>query len=255
VNYAFTNGTNNLLQLRSGGTEVIAEARSGRNMTINLGQNNDNNSAATLTRASGATVNLVAWSNGSGTPLINLNFNTATTALQKGGAIPWATFGTVPRTAVDFAYNVAGTGSTAINSFSGIRTAAELENQPGNWGLGMNVSESGLGFSGTLALDHEISTLRFDTATPSEVAIGTGRTLSLSGGIGVAGGILVSSNTGSANKAITGGSLSGYSLGYAGDTTENGNVINNVSSTSGLRVGMPVSGNGIPAGTVVAGFT
>ncbi len=254
VNYATTSAANNVLQLRAGGTELIAQSR-GQNMTVNLGHNNANNGNATLTRASGATLNFVTWNTGGGVPLFNLNFNASTTALQKGMAIPWATFGTAPRTAVDFAYNVVGAAATAVTSFTDQRAAGDYENSPNNWTAGMNVSETGPGFSGTLTTSQEISTLRFDSASATQVVIGSGRTLSLSGGIGVAGGILVSSNTGSANKAITGGSLTGYSVSYTGNTVSSGNVISNVSSTTGLRVGMPVSGDGIPAGTVITALT
>lgn len=210
VNYAIASTsttTNNVLQLRLGGSEVIAEARSGRNMTVNFGNSNTNNGNATLTRAVGSTLNFVAWNNGGGTPLINLNFNAATTAVQKGTAIPWATFGSTPRTADDFAYNTPGAASTAITAFTGQRPAGDYQNAPSAWTAGMNVSENGTGFSGALAASIGISTLRFDSATASQVQINPGQTLTLAGAGNTAGGILVSSNTGSANKAITGGSL------------------------------------------------
>lgn len=207
VNYATTSAANNVLQLRTGGTEVIAEARNGRNMTINLGNNNANNNVANLTRTPGATLNFVAWNNGGGTPLINLNFNAATTVLQKGTAIPWATFGSTPRTADDFAYNAPGTAATAVSSFTSQRPASHLQNAPSAWTAGMNVSETGAGFSGVLAANVGISTLRFDSAAASQVQINPGQTLNLTGAGNAAGGILVSSNTGSANKAISGGSL------------------------------------------------
>lgn len=207
VNYATTSAANNVLQLRTGGTEVIAEARGGRNMTLNLGNNNANNSNANLTRAAGSTLNFVPWNNGGGTPLINLNINTATTVLTRGTAIPWATFGTAPRTADDFAYHAPGTAATAISSFAGQRSAGHYQNSPAAWTAGMNVSETGAGFSGALASNVTISTLRFDTVTASQVQINSGRTLDVNGDGSVAGGILVSSNTGSANKVISGGSL------------------------------------------------
>ena len=207
VNYATTSAVNNVLQLRTGGSEIIAEARSSRNMTINLGNNNANNNVANLTRTPGATLNFVAWNNGGGTPLINLNFNAATTVLQKGTAIPWATFGTTPRTADDFAYNAPGAAATAVSSFTSQRPGSHVQNTPSAWTAGMNVSETGAGFTGALAASIGISTLRFDSAAASQVQINPGQTLNLSGAGNAAGGILVSSNTGSANKAITGGSL------------------------------------------------
>ena len=71
----------------------------------------------------------------------------------------------------------------------------------------MNVSENGAGFTGSLAASVGISTLRFDSAAASQVQINAGQTLTLNGAGNAAGGILVSSNTGTANKAITGGSL------------------------------------------------
>lgn len=323
-NYGMTNAANNVFQLRSGGTEVIAESR-GQDLLVTLGNVHANNGNATLTRAAGAVLNLVTTVNGGGVPSISLNFNQVSTALARGGAIPWLTYGTQPRKAEDFGMIegiadfqfratrassspnltnvdppgalrvgmvITGTGyaantvviavptpttatlsvnATAAGTDSAMasygvvellaRETGEFENSPNNWTLDMNVSETGAGYSGTLTADATISTLRFNSSSSSQVLIGEGRTLSLSGGVGgsgLTGGILVSSNTGAANKAIAGGDLTGYSTTYTGTTTGSGsgaNVITNVSSTAGLRVGMPVSGPGIPAGAFITALS
>lgn len=205
ANYATTSAVNNVLQLRSGGTEVIAESR-GQDMTLNLGNNNANASTANLTRDIGAAINFVLFQNGGGNPTINLNFNDSTTALTRGDIIPWATFSTTSRVAEDFAINIAGTGATSVASFGGFRPASHIQNSISSWGTGMNVSETGTGFTGSLAVNREISTIRFNTSTTSQVSLNSGITLNLSS-VGVAGAILVSSNTGTANKTISGGTL------------------------------------------------
>ena len=270
-NYAMTNAANNVLQLRTGGTEVIAESR-GQDLVVSLGNAHANNGNANLTRAVGATLNLVSLVNGGGSPLISLNFNSAVNALTLGDAIPWATYGTQPRQASDFGMiedvpsftfratrNTGSNNITAVNPAGSLRVgmlitgtgyaantvvvavpnattatlsvrptasasnaeatanygvvqplvrdAGEFQNSPAAWTAGMNVSETGGGFSGALAANVSIGTLRFDSVAASQVQINSGRTLTLSGGTNIAGGILVSSSTGSANKAISGGSL------------------------------------------------
>ncbi len=270
ANLAVTNAANSVLQLQLGATEVIAEGRGGQHMQISLG---NMQGAGTLTRALGATMNLVEWAKGTGTGGIALNFNSANTLLSLDASIPWATYSTTPRTAVDFAtvsltdpvaitanrtsgnvnlsnispagalqvgMVVTGTGyvvgtiviavptpTTAVLSIAPNATATaaaatarfndvqqfnrpggHFVNAVGSWTAGMDVSENGAGFTGALGGNETIKTLRFDTAANSQVTLNPGVALSFSGGGTLPGAILVSSNTGAANKTITGGTLS-----------------------------------------------
>ena len=248
VGYAITSGTNNVLQLRAGSTEIIAEGRSTRSMTVNLGNANANSNRSNLTRTTGSAVNFVEAVTGNGNGIISLNFNNFTNVAVKNRIISWATYGNTAREALDFAMADAGAANRvkAIN-----RVAGEYLNDVSAWNTGMDVSENGgAGFFGSLTGSKILNTVRFDTMADSLVTIGSGETLRLSGD-GVAGGILVSSNTGSANKTINGGSIAAFSTSYTGGTTVNSNVITNVSSTANLVVGMPVTGNGIPAGAFI----
>lgn len=122
LNLATDNAAGRVVSFRAGANEIIAEARSGQNMTVNMGNGNANNTTANLTRTAGGTANFVEWSNGSGTPRITMHFNSSTTALSKNAVIPWATYGTIPRTADDFAMVDASafgyTGNTTSGSAS-----------------------------------------------------------------------------------------------------------------------------------------
>lgn len=196
-----TDAANDLIQFRSGGNEIIAEARSGQSMTINMGNANANASVSNMTRSAGATVNFVEWSNGSGAPVITLNYNaTAITTTPKNALIPWATFGTAPRSATDFAM-VDGTASNRVKTFA--RSAAEEQNDVTLWstiGANPNVSENGgSGFRGTMVTE-TINSLHFDTPADSRIDI-TGSLIVTSGGI------MVGTGVGASNKSITGGDI------------------------------------------------
>jgi hypothetical protein len=87
------------------------------------------------------------------------------------------------------------------------RAPEEYVNNVTQWAAGMDVSENGgAGFFGTLSNSIAVNTLRFDSAASSTITIGSGKTLTVSGD-NIAGGILVTSNTGTGNKTITGGSI------------------------------------------------
>lgn len=269
ANIAVTNAANSVLQLQLGATEVIAEGQGGQHMQVSMG---NMQGAGTLTRALGATLNLVELAGPGGTGGISINFNAANTTLALDNVIPWATYSTIPRQAVDFAMisqsgsvditanrtsgnvNLAnispagalrpgmvitGTGyaagtlvlavptpTTAVLSIAPTATATaaaataffndvqqfnrpagHFVNAVGSWTTGMDVSESGAGFTGTRAGNLTIRTLRFDTASNSQVGINAGSVLSFSGGGSLPGAILISSNTGTADKTITGGTL------------------------------------------------
>lgn len=208
IGYSFTSNTNSVLQIQNGTTEIIAEGRGTRTMTVNMGNANANSNRANLTRAVGGAMNLVEAITGNGNGVITLNFNNFTTALLKNRAITWSTYSNTPREALDFAMVDAGAPvANRVKAYN--RLASEYVNDVSAWADRMNVSENGgAGFFGTLASSRILNTLRFDSMADSVVTLASGVTLSLSGD-GGAGGLLVSSNTGSSNKTITGGSISG----------------------------------------------
>lgn len=248
VSYAVTNNTNRVLQLKAGTTEVTAEGRGSRTLTLNIGNANTNSNRANLTREVGASVNFVEAINGTGTGIINLNFNNFSNSILKNRLISWATYSNESRTALDFAMSD-GTASNRVKAFN--RAGGEYLSNVASWADGMDVSElSGSAFSGTLNGSKVLNTLRFDANANSTVTITSGQTLSLAGD-GIAGAVLVSSNTAATNKTITGGSIKAFSASYTGGTTNNSNVITSVSSTSNLTVGMPISGSGIPSGAYI----
>lgn len=252
---SITTTGNNTLRLRMGTTEVLADgATAGRTMTVNIGNNGANGNVANLTRAAGAALSLVE-STAVGSGIISLQFNNFTNAVLKNRIISWATYGNAPRQALDFAM----ADVNASNRVKAVtRAPGEYLNDVTAWAHGMDVSEiAGAGFSGTLASSRMLNTLRFDSLADSQFTIASGQTLSLAGD-GIAGGLLVSSNTGNSNKTITGGSITAFAASYTGTTTVNTNSISGVSSTANLTVGMPVAGTGIPAGayiTAISGST
>lgn len=250
ANYSVTSGTNNVLQIRQGTSEVIAEGVGTRTMTVNIGHTNANNNTATITRAAGGAVNLVEWVNGTGTGVITINMNNFTNAVMKNRAISWATYSNTPREALDFAMINAG-APVANDVQAYARVAGEYLNDVTAWANGMDVSENGgAGFFGTLTGSRAVNTLRFDALADSSFTIGNGQTLSLIGD-GIAGGLLVSSNTGSANKTINGGSIAGFTKTYGGTTTSGSNIITGVTSVADLTIGMPITGTGIPTNAYI----
>ncbi|MBX7211443.1 MAG: autotransporter-associated beta strand repeat-containing protein [Verrucomicrobiaceae bacterium] len=205
ANFSTTNAANVLTQFRAGANEIIAEARSGQSMTVNIGNANANSSVANLTRAAGATANFVEWSNTTGTPVITMDYNATTAAtMAKNSLISWATYGTAPRTAIDFAM-VDGAASNRVKVFA--RQVVEEQNDVTLWstiagatGGPANVSESGSsGFRGTLVTE-TVNSVHFDA--PADSRIDISGTLNV-----VSGGIMVASGTGYANKTISGGNI------------------------------------------------
>jgi autotransporter-associated beta strand protein len=236
--FANADATNILLRFQLGGSEVIAEARNGRNMTVPLGNGNANSTTSNLTRVLGASANFVEFQNGSGTAQITMNLNASSTALAKDAVIPWATYGTQPGTATDFAM-VAGAASNDVRAFGTIRTLGDNNNGVSSWTAGGNISENGgAGFSGSLVGNLSISTLRFDTSADSIVNLGT-HVLTIAGtGLGQgAGGILVSSNVGAGNKTITGGV--GAALTTTGGLSE---LVVHHYGQGNLNINVPITG-------------
>ncbi|MBX7211444.1 MAG: autotransporter-associated beta strand repeat-containing protein [Verrucomicrobiaceae bacterium] len=264
ANLATNNASSVIARFNTGGSEIVAEAANGRNMLISIGNNNANNNGANLTRQQGATVNFVEYQSGpSGVPQITLEFNAFTTAAMKNRVISWATYGTAPRTAVDFAMSDAAAivGSVTANDVRAFgRPADEYVNDVSQWTTGIDVSEFGPGYFGTIGTSVAVNTLRFDTPGDGAVTIAAGQKLSLIGDQ-VTGGVLVDSNVGSSNKSITGGAIDAavvqftgdikFLKNYTGTLASGSNTITAVSATDGLVVGMPITGTGIPANATI----
>lgn len=246
--FATGDAANQVLNFSIGGTEIVARTTNtgtARNMTIAMGNVNANATTSNFLRGLGATANLVEDNTAGGTAQITLQFNASTTAAVKNQVIPWATFGTLSRTATDFAMSDSGAGND-VRAFS--RALDEFNNNVASWGANQDVSENGgAGFNGTLGGALTLSTLRFDANADSTVNLGTNvLTVAGNGLASSGGGILVSSNVGSSNKTITGG------VG-AGLTTSGGRVeliIHNYAAGN-FNINVPITGAGVDL--VIAG--
>jgi autotransporter-associated beta strand protein len=235
-----------------GGTEIEARTTAAFNTTLTLGNTSATNGI--VARSAGATANFVENSSAGGVAAINLQFGNST-AVSKNRIISWATYSTASRTATDFAM-VNANATHGIEAYP--RAAEEYQNNVASWAGGMDVSEiGGAGFFGALAGNLALNTMRFDALADSVVNLG-GQTLSLVGDE-VAGAILVSTNTGTANKTITNGTINilstttgdDFNFTRIGNVVSANRVISSLSDTAGLVPGMLVTGTGIPVGTTI----
>jgi autotransporter-associated beta strand protein len=236
----------------AGGTEIEARTTAAFNTTLRLGNTSATNGI--YSRTVGATANFVENSSAGGTAAINLEFGNST-ALSRNRIISWATYGTASGKANDFAM-VNANLSNGIEAYP--RAAEEFENNVASWTGGMDVSESGgAGYFGTLTGNLAINTMRFGAIAESVVNLG-GNSLSLIGDE-VAGAILVSTNTGTANKTISNGTINilstttgdDFNFSRIGNVASANRVISSLSDTSDLVPGMLVTGTGIPTGTTI----
>lgn len=246
--FATNDAADRVLNFSVGGSEIVARTTNtgaARNMTINMGNANANGPGSNFTRGLGATANLVEDNAAGGTAQITLQFNASTTAAVKNQVIPWATYGTLSRTATDFAMADVG-NSNDVRAYT--RALDEYQNNVASWNANGDISENGgAGFYGSLGGPLTLSTLRFDANADSTINLGTNvltiasTTLAQSGSA-----ILVSSNVGNANKTITGG------VG-AGLTTSGGRVelILHHYGSGNLNVNVPITGAGVDL--VIAG--
>jgi len=198
---AFANANNNAVNVRIGGTELVVQSATGRTTTLNMGRLASATDGAVLTRSTGGTMNFVEFGNGGTAAIVLL----AKTGVISNASIPWATYGTAPRTATDFA--TVDTNGGNVNSFG--RALDEYNNDVSTWvGTGDMSENGGSGFRNALPASLTLNSLRFDANADSIVNLGS-NTLTVHGNsFGFAGGgILVSSNVGTANKTITGGVL------------------------------------------------
>ncbi|MFO1436672.1 MAG: autotransporter-associated beta strand repeat-containing protein [Verrucomicrobiaceae bacterium] len=198
----FTNVNDGQMRVRIGGSELVVQSITSRTTTLNLGRLASATDGAILSRDTGGTMNFVEFNNG-GTAVITLS---AKTGVTSNASIPWATYGTAPRTATDFA--MVDTTGANVNAFG--RALDEFNNDVATWNASGDISENGgSGYRNALAGNLTVNSLRFDAAADSIVSLGS-NTLTVSGptfNSFVGGGILVSSNVGTANKTITGGVL------------------------------------------------
>jgi autotransporter-associated beta strand protein len=241
ANIVTSNAANRVLNLSIGGNEIIARTTNtgtARSMTLNLGNANPNNTASNFVRGAGSTLNLVEDQSAGGVSAITLNFNVSSTAATRDAVIPWMTYGTLARTATDFA-RVITTGN-AVDSFTGLRAAGDFNNNVATWAASGNISENGgNGFGGTLAGPLAINSLRFDANAESIVNLG-GSVLTVAAPALAqsASAILVSSNVGVVDKTITG--TVGAGLTASGGTSE---LILHQYGGGNLNVNVPVTGS------------
>lgn len=240
--FATTSAANNVLNFNIGGTEIVARTvntGTARNMTINMGNANANATTSNFTRTLGATVNLVEDQSAGGTAQITLEFNASSTAAIKNQVIPWATYGTLSRTATDFAMSSSASAND-VRAYG--RVPGEYLNDVTAWALNQDVSESGgPGFGGTLTGALTLSTLRFDANADSLVDLGANvLTVAGNGLASSGGGILVSSNVGAANKTITG--TTGAALTTSGGRVE---LIIHQYALGNLNINVPITGAGV----------
>jgi autotransporter-associated beta strand protein len=120
-----TTAVGRVVSFAAGGSEIVSESVGQNLMTLNLGNSNANNNASNLNRSVGATANLVETINSTAYAIITLSSNAFTTALSRGRAISWGTYGNAKREALDFAmvegpsrtFNSANfTGTTVLGS-------------------------------------------------------------------------------------------------------------------------------------------
>ena len=248
ASFATNDDANRVLNFNLGGTEIVARtvnAGTARNMVVNMGNGNANATTSNFTRGLGVTANLVEDSAAGGAAQITLQFNASTAAAVKNQVIPWATYGTLSRTATDFAMSDAG-NSNDVRAYT--RALDEYQNNVASWAANSDVSENaGAGFYGSLGAALTLSTLRFDANADSTINLGTNvltlasSTLAQSGSA-----LLLSSGVGAANKTITGGA--GAALTASGGRVE---LILHHFGTGNLNLNVPVTGAGVDL--VVAG--
>ncbi len=125
--------------------------------------------------------------------------------------------------AADFAY-VAADGSLRAC------TAYTAQDSAGAWAAGQNLTNAA-GYSGTVASNLTIGSLRFNAAASSSVTVGAGVTLTVG-----TGGILETAAVGASPSSITGGSL----------TSGNGQdlVVHQYDTTSALTIASAITDNG-----------
>lgn len=129
---------------------------------------------------------------------------TATTTNAATNSLGWATVTTGGTTRIGA---IDGTGNI-------IQGVTDTQNSVTSWIDNTNVINSGGGYSGTISSCVTISSLTFDAAAASSVAIATGQVLNITSG-----GILVNSTVGSFASTISGGSI------YGANATNPGELI------------------------------
>lgn len=244
-----TGANDNAINIRTGGTEVIARTTANQNTTLNLGRFVSTSDGAVINRSLGGTVNFVEDQAAGGAARITLNTKTQPTYYYNT-LLPWATYGTAARQAIDFATADGGTGGD-IRPFD--RALDEYENNIAVWptigsGLdGLDVAENGgTGFYGMLSANTVVNSILFSAPADSNIELGANNLTVNSGGI------LVASTVGFSNKTISGtGFLSPNFMTQLGATTNGSAVVTGIGDTTGIYVGMPVTGTGIPGNTAV----
>jgi len=136
VNISTDGNADRVVRFSSGLTQVIAEARGAKNITLTIG-NSRNTGTALLQRTIGATASFVAYNStvgGTGTAAINLNFNDGNLVVnaQKNNIIPWAVIGSLPNQANEFIM-VDNTNSNRVRLFNRSADEYKMISPPGPW--------------------------------------------------------------------------------------------------------------------------
>jgi fibronectin-binding autotransporter adhesin len=207
-------------------------------------------SVASLTLASGG-ANRIDVNNGSGQS-ITFNVGAITRAAGQGTirfelpATGFITTTTANNNATSmgilggYATVTDGSGNTffARNDGSGppgnlVAAVTTTQNDVSLWVTGDNVTDTGSGYTGTIAVGDciNINSLRFNAAGPSTVTVGAGGVLAINSG-----GVLVTSNVTAGAPSIVGGRLSSgtQELTFTHDGTQTLNVATAISGTNAI---------------------
>lgn len=189
--------------IAAGGTDVIVTSKAGRTTTMNIGS-----TTLDTNRQTGGTLNFVENGNG-GTSVITFEGAGGGSIQPNDTAYAWATYGdtytynaaaaSYTVNALDFAMTTGANGN--ITQFAGANR--QDSDDVALWTTGFDVSENGVGFSGTTPAALAVNTIHFDTDAVGTVDVEAGGLTVSSGGIMVSS--LVATDT--SLKTISGGPL------------------------------------------------
>ena len=189
--------------IAAGGTDVIVTSKPGRTTTMNIGDG-----ALATNRQTGGTLNFVENGNG-GNSVITFEGSGGGSILANDTAYAWATYGdtysynaaaaSYTVNALDFAMTTGGNGR--ITQYAGANR--QDSDDVALWTSGFDVSENGVGFSGTTPGALAVNTIHFDADASGTIDVEAGGLTVTSGGIMVSS--LVATDT--SLKTISGGPI------------------------------------------------
>ncbi|MCG3181283.1 MAG: hypothetical protein BIFFINMI_03663 [Phycisphaerae bacterium] len=220
-------------QASAGGSTLQAVSGNNQNLTLNLGAITRN----TVSSNGAGTIDFVPVNTGAGvatlnTTSLNSNYGLLATSTSSGANYPaYATF----NGGRDWAVKITGltVGSAAIVGMSDPGyggTGYTFQNNVAAWAAGQHVSSTTGGFTGTLAGDLAINSLRFNQG--GTVTINSSNKLTINSG-----GLLVTPEVGAAATAVSGGSITGGTI--------NELLIHQFNTAAELTVGSKITGSGM----------